>query len=110
MKKVMIYFALVIILVVLIFVVYQVKTISGSKSVQSDINISATTVSVYVDNCVRCHGRGGEGFGDKPAINNTSLNIEEIKNVILKGLEKMPAFQNINDPVLTEMAEYVKNF
>jgi len=38
------------------------------------------------------------------------MNIEEIKDVILNGLEKMPSFQNITDPSLSELAEYVKNF
>jgi len=110
MKKIFIFFALLFFVVFIIFVIYQIKTISGSQSIQNSTKISATTVTAYVDNCARCHGNGGEGFADKPAINNTSMDVEEIKVVILNGLEKMPSFQNIKDPSLSEIAVYVKKF
>ena len=107
MKSVLIFFAVIIVIAIFILIVYQVKTISGTQSEESISDISETTLMVYRDNCARCHGSNGEGFGDKPAINNTSMTIEEIKNVIQNGLAQMPAFQNIKDPVLTELAEYV---
>lgn len=110
MKKALIFFALIIVVAVFILIVYQVKTISGSQSDDSTANISSVAVSVYVDNCARCHGSDGGGFGDKPAIDNTKMNVEEIKIVIQYGLAKMPAFQNIMDPVLSELAEYISSF
>ena len=110
MKKALIFFALIIVVAVFILVVYQVKTISGSQGEDSTANISSAAVSAYVDNCARCHGSDGGGFGDKPAIDNTNRNVKEIKSVIQYGLEKMPAFQNIKDPALSELAEYVSSF
>jgi len=107
MKRVIIIFTFIIIAAFFIFVVNWIKTISGSQSKHIVIKISPTTVSAYVDNCARCHGRSGEGFRDKPAIANTELNVDEIKRIIQHGRAKMPAFQNIKEPTLSEIAEYV---
>ena len=109
MKRALIVFATLLVAAFFIFFIYHIKTISGSQTKDISKITSATSIAEYVDNCARCHGRSGEGFGDKPPIANTRLNVDEIKRVIQNGLAKMPAFQNIKDPTLSEIAEYVRN-
>ena len=48
----------------------------------------------YQKNCTHCHGKNGEGHPDKgPALATTKLNVEEIKTIIAKGKDRMPAYR-----------------
>lgn len=108
MKRALIVVAIMLFAAIFIFYVCHIKTISGSQRKDIIKITPGSSIAVYNDNCARCHGRSGEGFGDKPPIANTRLTVDEIKRIIQSGLEKMPVFQNIKDPTLSEIAEYVR--
>jgi mono/diheme cytochrome c family protein len=95
--------------VLMVFIIWQVKTISGSgSSVEKSAKFKEVT-GIYKKNCARCHGDEGQGYADKPAIESTKHSVAEIKQIISGGLSKMPAFPNIKEPVLTELSEFVYN-
>ena len=110
MKKILLFLLAVIVVVGLFFVIYQVKTFSGTQQAATSNKISAKTISTYQENCLRCHGKKGQGYDIKPELQNISYSIEEIKNIVRAGLDEMPAFPTIKDPVLTELAEYISDF
>lgn len=110
MKKLLFIILSVICVAVLFLIIYQVKTISGSQQTEISSNVSAEILSVYQDNCSRCHGKSGQGYAAKPVLQNNHYAAEEIKKIITFGLDEMPSFPAIKDPVLTELAEYVSSF
>ena len=107
MKKNLFILFSVICVAVLFFIIYQVKTISGSQQTEISSNVSVEILSVYQDNCSRCHGKSGQGYATKPILQNNHYTAEEIKKIINFGLDEMPSFPSIKDPVLTGLAEYV---
>ena len=109
MKKLLPTFLILIIVAVTIFIIYKVKTISGSQQVEISSDVSPQVLSVYQNNCARCHGKNGEGYDTKPVLHNNNYTVEQIKNIVNNGLDKMPAFPTIKDPVLTDLAKYVSN-
>ena len=94
--------------VVLVLVIWQVKTISGSGMQAKDTAKYEKISGIYKENCARCHGDDGQGYGDKPAIESVGYSVDKIKEIIKGGLNTMPSFPNIKEPVLTELSEYVQ--
>ena len=109
MKKFFVVFFILIIVAVVIFIIYEVKTISGSQQAEMKDDVSPQVLSVYQNNCARCHGKDGEGYDTKPVLHNNNHTIEEIKNIVNNGLDEMPAFPTIKEPILTDLAKYVSN-
>ena len=65
---------------------------------------------VYQQACVRCHGERGEGEGLLyPDLSQETLAEEEVFNIVRNGEFFMPAFPNIPDSTLNNLAEYVVN-
>jgi len=62
-------------------------------------------LNIYRDNCARCHGAFGEGFASNPVLRGRNLQVEYIKDRIVKGRGKMPGFPNIVEPQLSKLAE-----
>ena len=95
---------LAIVLVVGMFIVfYQIKA-------QNETTVSSLEehhMALFQENCARCHGTAGEGFSSYPALQDNSLSVEEVKHVIRYGQGDMPPFPNIQEPKLTQLAEFV---
>ncbi len=66
-------------------------------------------IGIYADNCMRCHGKTGEGTAMGPQINNTALNSDQIKNLIIKGKGEMPAFPDFTEQQLKRLVELVRH-
>ena len=98
-----IFFAVVIVVVI----IWQVKSISGSSAQAQKIEVSSAISHVFVSNCARCHGNSGQGSADTPALVNSGYSADAVKQVILHGGEKMPAFTNFDEKTLNELAKYV---
>ena len=108
MKKTpLIFIVVVIAAAAFVLIVYQVKTMSGSGTIEEQGETSPAITAAYKNHCARCHGASGEGFGDKPHIQNNGRTVEEIKDIIQNGLDNMPAFSLIKDPILTDLAKFV---
>jgi mono/diheme cytochrome c family protein len=108
MKKTpLLYLAVVTFIVGLIIIIYQVKRMSDIQNVDNKKSYSAATLSSFEQNCARCHGKNGEGYGENPSLVDNGYKVDEIKEIIQKGLDTMPAFPNIKDPILSEIAAYV---
>ena len=104
-KKSLIFFAVLIIIAAALLIIFQLNLVQNG-SVQM---ISAEAKKAYRHNCARCHGANGEGFDDFPEIQGTDLTAEEIKTLISNGQGEMPAFADIKDPLLSQLANLVKN-
>jgi mono/diheme cytochrome c family protein len=108
MKKNVLYLgAGIIAVLVLVLIIWQVKTFSGSATKKSKESVTIEGKLTFETHCVRCHGNAGQGFGDKPDIRGSGLTAAEIKEIIKNGLDEMPSFSNIPDPALSKLAEYV---
>ena len=94
---------------IVIIVIWQVKTISGTSAIEDTASKTSQISIVYKANCARCHGDNGQGFGDKPSIQDTGYTADEIKEIVKGGLDEMPSFSNIAEPTLTQLSEYVSN-
>ncbi len=62
----------------------------------------------YGQMCANCHGRFGEGLAGFPPLQNSELTIDEIKDIIKNGKGNMDGFEHIEEPMLTELAEFIK--
>lgn len=108
MKKTsLVYLAVIIVIAVFVLIIYQVKTISGSKADMEDIAKNELAIAAYKENCSRCHGENGQGYGANPTLIDNDYPVEELKNIIQNGLDQMPAFPNIKEPTKTQLAGYV---
>ena len=65
-------------------------------------------MTVYGQACASCHGKFGEGVAGFPSIQNTSLTVDEIKKIIREGKGNMPSFNQIEEPMLTRLADFIK--
>jgi mono/diheme cytochrome c family protein len=65
-------------------------------------------MTLYGQACASCHGKFGEGVAGFPSIQNSSLELDEIKTIIREGKGNMPAFNHIEEPMLTRLAEFTK--
>ena len=95
---------IILIVIVIFFVIYQLNT--DPNALKSNMNYEKAA-QIYKDNCARCHGFQGEGFASNPQISDSDLSIEEIKSLIQNGSASMPAFSNIREQKLSELAKYV---
>ncbi len=108
MKKTPLIIAGAVIAVVLVLIiVWQVKTISGTSAIEEKTDISTEISTLYKTNCARCHGDRGQGYADKPSIQGAGYTSAEIKEIIKGGLDEMPSFPNISEPSLSGLSDYV---
>jgi mono/diheme cytochrome c family protein len=108
MKKTGLYWLLgIFAVVILVVIIWQVKTMSGSQSAESKKEISSAGKTIYIAQCARCHGREGQGYGENPDIRNNGHSVAEIKEIVRNGLAEMPAFSNLSEKEITELADYV---
>ncbi|MGC6432814.1 MAG: c-type cytochrome [Crocinitomicaceae bacterium] len=67
---------------------------------------------LYTLNCASCHGKDGRlGVAGAKDLSQTSLSDNEKKNIILKGQNGMPSFENrleIED--IDSIIQYINNF
>ena len=65
----------------------------------------------YQKNCAHCHGKNGEGHGDRgPSLMATQLNVDEIKAVIESGKGKMPGYKGrVTDDRIFALAAEIKD-
>ena len=82
---------------------------SGSRSNVSNSQLNKNQeqlLAVYQNYCSRCHGMPDDG---NKVFSAENYSIEEIRELIYNGGSYMPGFQNIKEPVLTELARFVQN-
>lgn len=102
-------FLILVIVEVMIFILYKIKTISGSRQVEISSDISTKVFSVYQNNCAIYYEKNGEGYNDKPVLYNNNHTVEQLKNIVTSGLRQNAAFLTIKDPFLTDLAKNVSN-
>ena len=70
------------------------------------------TKQLYTLNCASCHGKDGRlGVAGAKDLSQTSLSDNDKKNIILKGQNGMPSFENrleIED--IDSIIQYINNF
>lgn len=102
----------------LIFFVFTALILLSACSHSEDfgnegMNKTATTISpgqmVFTKNCRLCHGTDGTlGLSGAANLAITSLNIEEIKNVVSNGRKAMPSWKaKLSPEQIQQVAEYV---
>jgi mono/diheme cytochrome c family protein len=85
-----------------------------------DLQAMQAGQDVYVARCASCHGIGGRGTPDYPALAGNTLvqarNPDTVVHVILRGAQSirptgysMPAFPVLSDTDLADLATYVRN-
>ena len=101
----------IVIILILISIIIIIYFLINSRS---QINISNSRLNqnhqqllaVYQNYCMGCHGMPDEG---NRLFSAENYSIEEIKELIYYGGSYMPGFQNIKEPLLTELAKFVQN-
>jgi mono/diheme cytochrome c family protein len=95
-----------------VIVIYKVQTdpFKNDPQAMEQVHSSDPVYMLYLKNCVNCHGRAGQGQSGFPSLQQTKLNVDEIKQLITTGRGKMPAFPQISEPHLSQLAEMVKQF
>ena len=81
----------------------------GNKVVDSaDEKGHEQVLILYQNYCLRCHGELEEGEKNVSGENGMQYSIGEIKDIIHDGGYYMPGFPDIEEPLLTELAKYIK--
>ena len=107
-NKPVLFFSAIIILSSFVIVFYQLdnRPVLHVHNQGTDQNFQQI-LNVYRDNCARCHGAFGEGFASNPELRGKKTPVENVKQIIKQGIGKMPAFPNIQEPLLTRLSEFV---
>jgi mono/diheme cytochrome c family protein len=74
---------------------------------------------VYTHNCENCHGAAGEGNPKIAKMLNVSMrplgsaavqamSDQQLKDVVLKGMGKMPAVRHVSDTEATDVVAYIR--
>jgi mono/diheme cytochrome c family protein len=63
---------LVLVVALPVYAFYETARMQGAQVAMREQHL-ADGAEMYVENCVRCHGVGGEGIGATPALNNPGL-------------------------------------
>jgi len=95
--------AAMVLIIAILIVFYQIKAENKTSTSQ----FKEYNLAVYQDNCARCHGTTGEGFASNPSLQGNRLSSDEVKHIIRFGMGDMPSFSNIQEPNLTQLAEFV---
>lgn len=115
-KRPVLFLAILILFGLSIIVIYQVRTNpfkndSIIKGQRNTYEHSPNSISkLYMENCVTCHGKIGQGQSGFPSLQDTILELEMIKELISTGKGDMPAFPHIKEPQLSQIAKMVKQF
>jgi mono/diheme cytochrome c family protein len=112
-NKVQIYFWSLMVISAVVLVIFQMNSrppvpdhvVSGEESAEMQ-----QVMALYSKNCARCHGAFGQGFAANPKLAGRNIPVPMIKSLVQKGKNKMPAFPEIQEPILTKLAEYVSTF
>ena len=112
-NKAQIYFWSIIIISTVVLVIFQINTrppVRVQQNVSGNAAANQQVMALYSKNCGRCHGAFGEGFAGNPALTGRNIPVPMIKSMIQNGKGKMPAFPEIQEPQLTQLAEYISTF
>jgi cytochrome c-type biogenesis protein CcmH len=110
------FFFSLILIALMVVVFYQLssdpfkKEASGSGDVVVNPHQDDAIIGLYARECASCHGTVGQGVAGNPNLQNSRLSLAEIKSIISEGKGAMPAFPQIREPQLSELAELVKQF
>ena len=114
-------FAVILMLVVLVLVQdfdNGMTTVAPNEADSAPVSkeeLIAEGASVYRNQCVRCHGRNGEGqwYGHDAAPrldgNFTRLSVREIAVQVIQGGTYMPPFVNLTDREIAAVTTYIWN-
>lgn len=107
-NKPLIYFWGLIAVATIVIFMYQ-RSIHPPVTVENNPQVQEQQqlLNVYRDNCARCHGAFGEGFASNPVLRGRNLPLPMVMDRIQKGRGKMPAFPNIQEPILSKLAKFV---
>lgn len=117
-KRAVAFFVILLSLALVLIVVYRIETDPFKKFKSSQPQAEAhrhnqdvqTAIMLYKNNCTNCHGSFGEGMSGNPRLRRTKLSVNQIKEIIKTGKNKMPAFSDIQEPHLTKLAELITFF
>lgn len=100
----------------LLFIIFfGLFSCTESKVEENNSNSTPTesySKQLYTLNCASCHGKDGKlGVAGAKDLSQTSLSDDEKKNVILKGQNGMPYFENrLEKEDVDSIIQYIKNF
>jgi mono/diheme cytochrome c family protein len=87
-----------------IFLFFFIFTISIFFNVTS---CAGPTEKLFVEKCSKCHGKDGTGKKANVDFTRQKFSVEKIKNSILHGKGEMANIPGIEEPELTQLANYV---
>jgi hypothetical protein len=91
--------------IILVFFLLNNRLIDDISGTTYNVNYQQLVI-IYQENCARCHGINGEG---DVSLRGGKYSVDDIKQIIRDGSDLMPAFTNIKEPFLSELAKYVHN-
>ena len=100
----------------LFIMAYGVSEMAAKKAVVSSVEVdteSRGTVThgqaLYTKNCVTCHGEDGKKeLAGATNLSTSVLNLDQSKEVIMKGRKSMPAFNALSADEIEALAAFVQ--
>lgn len=92
---------------ILIITVFTIILESRKDEKKIEVVSAGSGKELFVQNCAVCHGREGEGTLQAKGLRGRSLDPEYVKRIIQAGNTVMPRFHFIQEPALSEIADYV---
>jgi menaquinol-cytochrome c reductase cytochrome b/c subunit len=87
---------------------WEARAASQKLVEEVEINTEDPGYAVYENSCMMCHGETLAGSGTAPPLVGTGLSVEEIKDIAVNGIGKMPADQfKGTDEELQQLAEFI---
>lgn len=81
---------------------------ANRPGVAMDILQGAPPDAVFRHYCSPCHGPDGSGTDIGPRLRGRNLDRDYVRRMILSGTLKMPPIRNMHEPMLTQVAQFVK--
>lgn len=99
--------AVMFLLAVLILGVLTVILEKRKDEKKIEVVVAGSGKELYQQNCAVCHGRQGEGTLQAKGLRGRQMDTAYVKRIVQTGNTVMPRFHFIQEPALSEIADYV---